>query len=257
MATMTRAEFRPPYVGVHYEYDAYTAETVASCAPFQFSDDFVGAGHSAGVPAAGSPSAGYAWVKKIVGAAPPTVAQPSGAAAGGLMVCALASASEAEEASLYCNDSLQIDTTRIGQAEWRAALTQSPTGVAQIALGLGSVWVGGPVNLARYLMFLWNANNTLTLQWKDGGSNTGSLTAASAGAAIVTDGNYHIYRIDWSNQNDIGFYVDGARVNAASSIAWAPSGTNGVFQPWHTCYKASGSGLATLSVDKIDVFNNR
>ena len=258
MTTLTKAEFRPPFVGVQYEFDANTAETVTSAAPFQFGDDFVGGGHSAGVPAAGSPVAGYPWVKKIVGSGPPTVAQPAGAASGGLMNNTLLATSEAEEASLYFNDSLQIDTTKIGQAEWRAQLVQAPTGVAQIAIGLGSAWVGGPLNLARYLLFLWNANNTLTIQWKDGGSNTGSLTAAPAGgSAIATDGNFHIYRIDWSNPADIGFWVDGGRVNTAGSVAWAPSGTNGVFQPWHTCYKASGTGLATLSVDKIDAFNNR
>ena len=35
------------------------------------------------------------------------------------------------------------------------------------------------------------------------------------------------------------------------------SSANGVLQPWHTVYKASGAGVATINVDKIDVFANR
>ena len=251
----TKGEFR---AGVAYDFDANTTETVASNAPFAFNDEFVGAGHSAGVPAAGSPVAGYAWVKKIVGSAPPTVAQPSGANAGGTMACSLTSTSEAEEASLYFHDSLQIDTTKIGEVEWRAALSTLPTLNAQIALGVGSAWVGGPLNLARYLMFVWNNSSTPQIYWKDGGSNSGSLTAAPiGGSAIVTDTNMHLYRIDWSNPADIAFLIDGNRVNAAGSVQWAPSGTNGVFQPWQTVYKASGAGLGVLAVDKIDIGNGR
>ena len=252
MSTQTRAEFRPPYVGVQYFYDYATAETVASDAALYFGDEFFGA--SAGIPAAGSPAVGYPWVKKIVGAAPPTVTPA--AAAQGTVVCALAATSEAEEASLYFNDVLYFDTTRQGMVEWRAALSVLPTSGAQIALGLGSAWVGGPLNTARYLQFLWNGSSAPSLVWKDGGSNTGTLNATVGGVAVVTDTNYHIYRIDWSNQNDIGFYIDGSRANAIGSVAWAP-GANGLFQPWHTAYKASGTGLGTLNVEKIDLWNSR
>lgn len=251
MSTLTRAEFRPAAVGVEYRYDAATAETVASMAPLGFSEEFIG--FSAAVPAAGSPAFGSPWVKKIVGAAPPTVTPST--AAQGIVTCALTSTSEAQEASLYFNDQLYFDTRALGMAEWRAALPVAPTGVAQAAIGLGGAWVGGPTSLARYLMFLWNASTTPTLYWKDGGSNTGTLTAAVAGVNVVTDTNYHLYRIDWSNPADIAFYIDGSRANAAGSIAWAP-GANSL-QPWHTVYKASGAGVGSIAVNKLDIFNGR
>lgn len=251
---VTRAQYRS---NVQYEYEDLTQETVASAAPFQFSDEFVGAGHTAGVPAAGSPTAGYPWVKKIVGAAPPTVALVANSA-GGQVACTLLATSEAEEASLYFNDSLCVDTTKIGQAEWRAALLVAPSAAGvQAALGLGSAWVGGPTNTARYMQFGWTANGNLLVQAKDG-TNTYSLPAAQIGAAaIASDANMHVFRIDWSNPADVAFFYDGNRVNAVGSVAWAATGANAVLQPWSTVYKPSGTGLATVTVDKIDIFNGR
>lgn len=252
---VTRAQYRS---NVQYEYEDLTQETVASGAPFQFSDEFVGAGHTAGIPAAGSPTAGYPWVKKIVGAAPPTVALVANGA-GGLIACTLLATSEAEEASLYFNDSLCVDTTKIGQAEWRAALSVAPSAAGvQAFVGLGSAWVGGPQNLARYMGFGWSASAALLIWSKDGQGNTYSFAAAQiGGSAITSDTNEHIFRIDWANPADIAFYYDGNRVNAVGSVVWAATSANAILQPWSTAYKPSGTGLATLTLDKIDVFNGR
>jgi hypothetical protein len=247
--------------GVSFEYDKNTFETCVSATPYQFGDEFVGAGHGAGVPAAGSPAVGYPWVKKIVGSAPPTVGILPNTLSG-VMQCALASTSEAEEASLYFNDSLSVGTTgtTIGLAEWRTLLAVAPTGVAQVFLGMGSVWVGGPLNLARYMGFLWNSSAGLYVVSQDGNGHSYSIAAAQiGGSAITTDtAAYHVYRIDWSNPSDVTFFVDGNRVNAVGSVIWNPSSTaNGILQPLSTVYKASGTGLATLNIDKIDIFTNR
>ena len=252
--TNTKTEWRS---GVQYDYDGVTFETVISAAAFQFGDDFIGAGHTAGIPSSGTPVAGYPWVKKIVGAAPPTVALVANGA-GGQVANALLATSEAEEASLYFNDSLSVDTTKDGQAEWRASLTVPPSAAGvQAFLGLGSGWVGGPQNLVRYMGFGWTANNSLLL-WSKDGTNTYSIAAAQiGGAAISTDTNFHVYRVDWTNPADIAFFVDGNRVNTLGSITWAATGANAVLQPWVTVYKPSGTGLATVTTDKIDIFNTR
>lgn len=252
---VTRSQYR---AYIQYEYEDQTQETVASGAPFQFGDEFVGAGHTAGVPAAGSPAAGYAWVKKIVGAAPPTVSLLANSP-GGIMQCVLAATSEAEEASLYFNDFLCVDTTRTGQIEWRAALSVLPSAAGvQAFLGLGSAWVGGPQSLARYMGFGWTANGNLLIWSKDGTGNTYSLSGAQiGGAAIVSDTNQHVFRIDWSNPLDIAFFYDGNRVDTVGSVVWAATGANAILQPFHTVYKTSGTGVATISVDKIDIFNSR
>lgn len=254
---ITKGEFRS---GVAYEFDSVTLETTVSAAPLQFGDDFIGGGHSAGIPAAGSPVAGYPWVKKIVGS--PTGVALIASGPGGQVSCALAATSEAEEASLYWNDSLSIDVSSIkdGMAEWRAALTTLPTGVAQAALGMGSAWVGTPLTLSRYALFYWSASGTLLIRFNDGNSSTYSAAANFIGstAGITSDTNFHLFRIDWSNPADVVFYYDGNRVNPVGSAVWtATAGANSIMQPWSTVYKASGTGLATLALDKIDVFNSR
>ena len=243
---------------VQYQYEDLTQETVNSGAPFQFGDEFIGAGHTAGIPPAGSPVAGYPWVKKIVGAAPPTVALVSNSS-GGQIAATLAATSEAEEGSFYFNDSLSVDTTKNGICEWRAALSVLPSlaGV-QAFLGLGSAWVGGPQNLARYMGFGWSGNGALLVWSKDGQGNTVSAAAAPiGGSAIVSDTAMHMFRIDWSNSADIVFYYDGNRVNTVGSVVWAATGASAILQPWTTVYKPSDAGLATLTVDKIDIFNGR
>jgi hypothetical protein len=252
---VTRAQYRS---NVAYEFEDITQETVASGAPFQFGDEFVGAGHTAGVPAAGAPAAGYAWVKKITGAAPPTVALLQNSS-GGVMQCALAATSEIEEASLYFNDSLSIDTTKIGQIEWRAQLAVLPSAAGvQAFLGVGSAWVGGPLNLARYLGFGWQANGALLVWAKDGvATNYNGAAAQIGGSPIISDLNMHLFRIDWSNPADVAFYYDGNRVNPVGSIVWAASGANAILQPWQTVYKTASTGVATLNIDKIDIFNGR
>jgi hypothetical protein len=242
--------------GVLHHFDVATQETTVSASAFQFSDDFIDAG--AGIPAAGSPATGYAWVKKITGAAPPTLGQVANAAAGAL-AAALTATSEAQESSLYFNDSLGVDVSKIGQAEWRAALSVAPSAAGvQAFLGIGSAWVVGPQNLARYAGFGWTANGNLLI-WSKDGTNTYSIAAAQiGGAAIVSDTNQHIFRIDWTNTpTDLAFYYDGNRVNTVGSITWAGVGANAILQPFATVYKPSGTGVATLTIDKIDIFNTR
>ena len=251
---------RDQYVAyIQRTYDDSTQETVNGGWSLQFGDDFVGGGHTAGIPPAGSPTAGYPWVKKIVGSGPPTVALVTNSI-GGTIAAALTSTSEAEEAGLYWNDSLSFDVTKSGMIEYRAALSVLPTGVAGAAIGLGSAWVsGGFLNLARYLGFGWSASGALLVIALDGVQTAVSVAAKQiGGSAITSDTNQHLFRIDWSNNSDIVFYYDGNRVNAVGSVTWtATAGANSNMQPWVDVYKASGVGVGTLTVDKVDMFNMR
>src|SRR5579872_1244121 len=107
-------------------YDQSTQELTWIASPLYFDDDFIGAGHSAGIPAAGAPTAGYPWVKKIVGAAPPTVALVANGA-GGQIACTLTATSEKQDAALYWNDSLSLDATKGLVWQCRAQLSVLPS----------------------------------------------------------------------------------------------------------------------------------
>ena len=253
-STSTRADFRG---GVQIKYDGNTAELTDFTHPLQFSEEFWGT--KAAIPAAGAAVAGYPWVKKIVGAAPPTVAGASGVDTGSV-VCTLTSTSEAQEGSLYFDDFVVFDSSKIGVIEWRARLTALPTGVASAFVGVGSAWVGGPLNTARYSGFYWAGSGALKVVSKDGNGNTVNIAATVGGAAITTDITaIHTYRIEFGNGADVAFYVDGSRVNAAGSVVWNPSSAaNGILQPFATVYKGSATtDVGTLTVQKIDVASVR
>ena len=85
-------------------FDDATQEFTNVGAPIQFGEDFQGAGHTATLPAMGSPVAGYPWVKKTQGT--PTGVASVANGAGGQLSLALAATSEKEEATLTQNDQL-------------------------------------------------------------------------------------------------------------------------------------------------------
>jgi len=239
-------------------YEDIGMETVASMAPLGFNEEFIGGGHTAGFPAAGSPIAGYPWVKKIVGAAPPTAALVANAVGGQAALTLLAN-SEKEEATLYWNDNLSFDMTKRFQIEWTNTLSVAPSAASvQAVFGVAQAWIDGPDNNARYLQFGFTANNGLLCRSKDG-TNTYSVAAApiSTGVAITVDTNPHLYRIDLSDLTDVAFYYDGNRVNTKGSITWSASSANSLMQLYASVYKPSGTGLATLTIDRVDAWANR
>jgi hypothetical protein len=248
---------RAKYInGIQTFFEDKTFETVMPMAPLQFADDFIGAGHSAGVPAAASPVAGYPWVKKIVGAAPPTVALVANAT-GGQMQLALTATSELQDAVLYWNDNLAIDVTKGTVFEARAALSVPPSAAGvQVVFGLAAAWINGPDSNVKYLEFGCTANNSLLVRSQDGTTQY-SIAAANAGSAVSLDVNFHVFRIDASDVTDVGYYYDGARVNAKGSVGYAATGANAILQPYISCYKTVSTGLATLLIDKVDLWSNR
>jgi VCBS repeat-containing protein len=250
----TRSKFR---AGTLTYFEDVNFETVMPLSPLMFGDDFIGAGHTAGIPAAGSPAAGYPWVKKIVGAAPPTVALISNSG-GGQVQAALTATSEKQDAALYWNDSLAIDVTKGAVWEARANLAVLPSAAGvQMVIGLAAAWIDGPDNNVKYLEFGCTANGSLLVRSQDGTTQS-SIAAAIAGVAVVMDTTlFHTMRIDCQDVTDIGFYYDGQRVNGNKTVAFAATGANAILQPYAAVYKPSGTGVATLSIDKIDVWANR
>lgn len=249
----TRSKYRS---GTETFYEDVNFETVLPMAPLVFGDDFIGAGHTAGIPAAGSPVAGYPWVKKIVGAGPPTVALISNAA-GGQVQNALVANSEKEDAVLYFNDNLSIDVTKGAVWEARLALTVPPSAASvQAVWGLAAAWIDGPDNNTHYLEFGCTANGNLLCRSQDG-TTQNSIAASNAGVAVALDTNFHTFRIEATVPSDIAFYYDGNRVNTVGSIGYVATGASAILQPYLAVYKPSGTGLATIVCDKVDAWANR
>lgn len=231
--------------------DSNTQEGLVRFQPLLFEDDFVGAGHTAGVPAAASPVAGYPWVKKIVGAAPPTVAIVANAA-GGIMQCALTSASQKQDAALYMNDQLCFDVTKNLTFEARVSLAVLPTTTTEAVWGLQSVWVDGPDNAGFYVRFQAYTSGLVNCQCYDG-----TTTASVSSGVTLVAAAYHLFRIDATNVADIAYYIDGTRVNAVGSVGFAATGASAILQAYVSMYKVSGAGVGTLNLDAIGVYTDR
>jgi hypothetical protein len=126
----------------------------------------------------------------------------------------------------------------------------------QMVFGLAAAWIDGPDNNVKYLEFGATANANLLVRSQDGTTQARSRPQV-AGAAVALDTAFHVFRIDCSDVTDIGFYYDGARVNASKSIGYAATGANAILQPYLAVYKPSGTGVATLVADKVDIWANR
>lgn len=238
--------------GFAITYDDGTQEISNVSSAIQLSDDFLGAGHTAGVPAAGSPAAGYPWVKKIVGAAPPTVAIIANAA-DGQMQCALTATSEKQDAALYQADQLCFDTTKtfIWQARAKLSTLPSAAGV-QAVLGLSSAWIDGPDNASFYLEFGCNGSGALSMRVQDG------VSQRSVATGLTLDTNFHIFRIEMDASAVAHFYVDGTEYSTSTSpLTWGATGSNALLQLYQSVYKPSGTGVATMSLDSVDMWTPR
>jgi hypothetical protein len=232
-------------------YDSATFEKVLPVAPIVYYQDFLGAGYET-IPAAGAAVAGGDFVAKIVGAGPPTVAGVA-KAIGGQVACALASTSEKEDAVLYWDDNLGLDVTKALNFECRALLSVVPSSAGvQAVWGVASNWIDGPNNNTCYLRFGVTASGAVDIQAFDGVTTTSFATVVTVG---TTD--WHIYRIDANVLTDVKFYIDGTQVSTNGLVNFAATGTLAVLQAYLACYKPSGTGVATLTIDYLRAWMNR
>lgn len=242
----TKAQYR---AGILTYFDSATLESTWPVAPVRFVDDFLGA-YSV-IPAAGSAESGCLWVKKIVGAAPPTVAILDDST-NGAVECALTSASEKQNAELYHNDNQQFNVLYNLVFETRFKLTTLPTGNAEAVLGMISAWADG-LDSATYSAFVTcDGSGEIICESDD------NVTDASATSGVtLTTSDWAIARIEYATSGEIKFFINGVRVAASTSFSWAASEANSKVQPITGLYKASGTGVGTMLVDYVKVWQNR
>lgn len=229
-------------------YDRDTGEHILPMAPLSFYDDFVGAG-AITIPAAGSPESGMDWVKKLVGTGTATV---GGASNGlnGYIALALNATSEKGEGSLYMNDQRQFDPTKGLVFEARFNNSVLPTGTAVAVIGVAGTWVDNPDAVIRSAWFKINTGGTVLVETDDSSTDT----SASTGVVLGT-GDWKIGRIDMTNPADVRFYLDGVDVTpSGTTFAYAATGATGQVQPYASVYKSAGTGVATLNVDFVRLY---
>lgn len=230
-------------------YDSSTHETTKRMAPLAYYDDFFGP--SLVVPAAGASESGMDWVKKIVGAAPPTVAGIADQA-GGIVECALTVDAQKQDAGLYMDDNRSFDVTKGLVFEARAKVNVLPTLVAETVIGLIGDWADGPDAITYSMFFTHDGSGEVFCEMDDNATDRSATSGVTA-----TNTQTKIYRIDCTNIADVRFYIDGVDVTPSTAQAYAATGANAILQPYIGLYKASGAGLGKVQVDYVKIWQNR
>jgi hypothetical protein len=240
--------------GLEYTYDDATNEAVFVAAPINYSDDFVGGGHTAGIPANGSPVAGYAWVKRLVKTGGSPAAAIVASAPGGVVQLSIDATSEKQEASLYQNDQKTWDSTKTLIYQARVGFPTLPSAAGVYAVwGLSSAWIDGPLNAAQYIEFGCNGSGELFMYSFDG-----TTTKAVDTGILLVANTYYQFRIEIDQLGVLHFFVNGTEYTTSlAPITWAATGTNAILQLYQSVYKASGVGVASMNIDSIEIWSPR
>lgn len=231
-------------------YDSATFETVGRCAPVQFYDDFLTP--SLVIPAAGALESGVAWAKKIVGAAPPTVAALANET-NGAVKCALTADVQKQDAGLYFADQKVFSLAQGLIFEARLKVSTLPTLHAEAVWGLTGDWADGPDAITYSCFFTADGSGEVFCEKDDNATDE----SATSGVTVVNTA-YHIYRIDATAADDIRFYIDGEPVATGTTFDWAASAANSKVQPYLGMYKVGDdAGVGDITVDYVRVWQAR
>lgn len=236
--------------GILEFFDGSTHERVRPLAPVLFEDDFLTP--SLVVPAAASLESGVKWAKKIVGAAPPTVAGLANET-NGVVKCALTADVQKQNADLYFGDQLVFSAIQGLVFETRLKVSTLPTLHAEAVWGIASAWADGPDAITYSAFFTADGSGEVMCESDD---NATDSSATSGVTVAATD--FHIYRIDFTNSADVKFFIDGERVASGTTFGWAASAANSKVQPYLACYKVGDdAGVGDISVDYVRVWQRR
>lgn len=243
----TKAQYRN---GILEFYESTTNERVAVLAPVHFFDDFVDAG-SLVIPAAGSEESGALWAKKIVGAAPPTVAGVADAA-NGVIRCALTSDAQKQDAGLYFGDNRSFSLLQGCVFETRLKVSTLPTLLGEAIWGLVGDWSDGLDTITHSAFFTADGSGAIVCEVDD---DSDDQSAASGITVLATE--WHTYRIEFHDVTDIRFYIDGNHVATGTTFTFGATGADAVLQPYLGMYKASGAGLGAVDIDSVRIWQKR
>lgn len=225
--------------GQHYIYDGTTFETTTTFAPRQQFEDFEGAAIDANK-----------WLYTDAGAATEALNGVSGA------VFTFDATNENQEAGIVNqNNVLAWDISKGLVIEFRAALTVLPTLVAEAHLGvLGESQVddkqiAAADDYAEHACFVADGSGAIVIYTDDG---TNDNDAVATGVTVLA-GAYHVYRIDFTDDENVKFYIDGDSVAGTTTFDMSDIASP-LVQPYVNMTKHDGAGLGTLTLDYIKIW---
>jgi hypothetical protein len=221
-------------------YDGTTYETTLPMAPRYLYDDFEGETLNTDI-----------WLANDAGAATQTVAD-------GTAILYLDATDEVQEADIgAAGNSLDWDISKGLIIEFRATQSVALAGQAEAHLGVlgesivDDQQISSADDVAEHAVFSMDGSLNILINTDDG---TNQTTAYDTTVDAVV-GTYNIFRIDFTNIEDVRFYIDGADVTPAAGVDMSDIGSP-LVQPAMICQKHGGAAgnLGTLTVDYVKIW---
>lgn len=226
--------------GILSFYDSASYEQVSPQAACVFYDDFLG---TSGLKTA---SNGANWTAIDTGDATEALVANT---ANGIVALTLAATSEKEEAGISWGDSLLLLPGQGLVMECAVKATVTPTGNAEATWGLASAYAEAGDTIGNNAWFKIDGSTAILCE-SDNGSTDVDDTDTGVVAGTTTQ---RIYRIDASNAADVRYFIDGNRVCSTTTFAVAAT----TVQPFFYVYKASGTGVGTIQIDYVRIWQKR
>lgn len=228
-------------------FDDQTFETVHPMAPVIFEDDFLG--YQAMLSETGS-TGPWLVVNVNLNTAPAVVADEPHGAIGLIMD----SDNNAEDAVLYWGDQRGIDVSKGAVFEARVRLAATPTATGQAVFGMAGDHNLAKDSVAENAWFKFDGSAAVVVETDDTTNDNDDV----ATGVTVTNSEYKIYRIDFTDLSSVKFYIDGARVAASTTFDMSNlSASEAIMQPYFSLDKDADTGVGTLYIDYVKVWSRR
>lgn len=168
---------------------------------------------------------------------------------GGAMKLTLEATSEAQNVCMYQNDVLMLDLANLQLVEFIAKVSGIDS-VTTLVFGVGTArndTVASVTNCAWFKILGSGSTSNVLIDTRDGTtSNTGVATGTTLSST------YKKFTIDFQNGlADVRFFIDGDRVAGSTTFSMAAITADQNVQPIVQIQKASGTGVASVSIARI------
>jgi len=221
-------------------FDKTTHETCLPLAPRYLCEDFEGETLNTDI-----------WLANLLGAAPPTVT-----VADGHGILTLTNAGQAQEADIGTSgNSLDWDISKGLIIEFRVNIATLPTDEVEMHLGvLGEAIVdqqqiSSADDVAEHAVFSFDGGGAVTINTDDA---TNQTTAVATGITVGA-GVYHVYRIDFTDDANVLFYIDGVQVIPTTTVMMDDIASP-LVQPAMIAQKNAGAGEGIMHIDYIKIW---
>ncbi len=237
------------YVGGNLTFfESATFETVRCMAPVMFYDDFLGTDLNKDESGANG-----VWTHIDVSSSGDSTPLIAADVANGVARLPLdGGQSEAQESGLTWGNQRPFVLNQGLIFEARVALKVLPTDVAEAVWGLAGDKNAVADTVAEGIWFKADGSGAIVAEADDTSNETDD---ESTGITLVAE-EFAIFRIDCRVITDIRFFIDGNSVATDNTFDTSQVAALAL-QPYFHIAKASGSGVGTLDIDYVRVWQNR